>query len=172
MAQRGGKSRRTRLLLLAAACAALSGLLVPATGAARNPAVDQYTANLPTAGGPKSPGGNPPQANPDSLPQGTDSALKGQNGDLLAQVATSRELGAPNGGNGSSSDESNSSGKDSGGGSVHDALAGTGRGVPAVATETADSGPGLWLIAALAAITGLAAFLFIRRRRASSGPSE
>lgn len=163
MAQRVGKSRHTRLLLLAAACMALSALAAPATAGARDPAVDQYTANLPTAGGPQSPGGHAPQAEPGSLPPGTSGALKGKEGRLLAQVATSPDLGAPSG--------KGLHGSNSGSGPA--GLAGTGRGVPAVASESAGSGPALALIAALAAIAGLAGFMFLRRRRrASSGRFE
>src|SRR6188768_3204397 len=69
----------------------------PATAAvASPPAVDQYTQHLPTAGvGSGTPGKTPPVARLDLLPPKTRAALAGPEGQLLAQIATARGLGAP-----------------------------------------------------------------------------
>ncbi|MFL5906586.1 MAG: hypothetical protein ACJ75Z_03180 [Solirubrobacterales bacterium] len=86
-------SRTTALAL--AALAALATLVI-AGAASAAPAVDEYGANLPTAGGNKSQGTAIPQAQPEQLPPAVARRISGaSNGKQLSAVATAKELGAP-----------------------------------------------------------------------------
>jgi hypothetical protein len=129
----------------------------PATAAvASPPAVDQYTQHLPTAGGGSgAPGETPPVARLDLLPSKTRAALSGPDGQLLAQIATAKGLGAP-ALNAPTSNPKGSSEQSVGGR----------RGVVAVVTDTAGTGASLALIGALAVIALPGAWnRFFGRRR-------
>ena len=122
----------------------------PATAAvASPPAVDQYTQHLPTAGlGSSAPNVAPPVARLDLLPSKTRAALSGPDGQLLAQIATARGLGAPATAPASNGDS------------------GTHHGLVAAAADTAGTGATLALIGALAVIAVPGAWnRFSRRRR-------
>ena len=81
--------------LVTAGLAALAALLI-ASSASAAPAVDEYGANLPTAGGHKSQGTGVPQAQPQQLPPSVAKRIDhASNGKELAAVATSHQLGAP-----------------------------------------------------------------------------
>ena len=81
--------------LVTAGLAALAALLI-ASSASAAPAVDEYGANLPTAGGHKSQGTAVPQAQPQQLPPSVAKRIsEASNGKELAAVATSHQLGAP-----------------------------------------------------------------------------
>lgn len=127
----------------------------PATAAvASPPAVDQYTQHLPTAGvGSGAPGATPPVARLNLLPRDTRAALaSGPKGQLLAQIATARGLGAPA-----------LNAPTANGGSPARA---THRGLVTVVTGTAGTGASLALLGALAVIAVPGAWnRFFRRRR-------
>jgi hypothetical protein len=131
----------------------------PATAAvASPPAVDQYTQHLPTAGGGSgAPGETPPVARLGLLPSKTQAALSGPDGQLLAQIATAKGLGAP---------ALNAPTSTSKGGSKQSESVGGSRGFVAVVTDTAGTGASLALIGALAVIALPGAWnrLFGRRR--------
>jgi hypothetical protein len=60
------------------------------------PAVDEYGANLPSAGGDKTPGAGVPRGEPEKLPPTIAEQLdRSSKGKELAAVATSEQLGAP-----------------------------------------------------------------------------
>jgi hypothetical protein len=125
----------------------------PATAAvASPPAVDQYTQHLPTAGvGSGTPGSATPVARLNLLPSKTRAALSGPDGQLLAQIATARGLGAP----AAASDSNGDSG-----------APGARHGFVTVVADTAGTGASLALIAALAVIAAPVAWnRFFRRRR-------
>src|SRR4051812_25899749 len=90
-----GKSMNTsRRLVLLAATASL--MLLPAGHASAAPAVDEYGANLPTAGGHKSQGTSVPKANPEQLPPSVAKSLNNSpDAKKLKAVATADALGAP-----------------------------------------------------------------------------
>src|SRR5215210_3624629 len=178
MRQSGGKSRQM-LLTVVALCTAVGALALSATAAGSSPAVDQYTAGLPTANGPKSPGGDSPSGHPGDLPADTRHQLSGAEDRQLAQIATASELGAPqpNSEAAGSTDANGSSqggtkGSSSGGPGPSDVVASTERGLPAAAASSAGSDDGFALLAVLAAIAllGLGTAALIRRRR--SQPRE
>src|SRR5438876_10624364 len=160
--QGGGKSKRMRNLLIVG-CAAIAALSLPAAAGAHPSGVDQYTQYLPGAGGPQTPSGNPPTARPDLLPPQTRAALSGTDGRELVQIATATGLGAPAvvgtaaAGSGHSSGSPGAAGSAAGTGSGAGpaAVAGSGRSLPAAVADTAGSGPGVALIAALVAIVAL-----------------
>jgi hypothetical protein len=130
----------------------------PATAAvASPPAVDQYTQHLPTAGvGSGTPGSAPPVARLNLLPSKTRAALSGPNGQLLAQIATARGLGAPAAASDSTASDSNG---DSG-------APGARHGFVTAVADTAGTGATLALIGALAVIAAPVAWnRFFRRRR-------
>jgi hypothetical protein len=133
-------------------------LAAPTTAAvASPPAVDQYTQHLPTAGSGSSPAGDePPVAQPGLLPSKTQAALTGPDGQLLAQIATSSDLGAPAPtGSAGSGAGTGTSGKD--------------RGVATVVADTAGTGSSLTLIGALGGIAFVGAWnRHFRRRRSSA----
>lgn len=90
-----GKSMSRFAALVTVGLAALAALLI-ATSASAAPAVDEYGANLPTAGGHKSQGTGVPQAQPQQLPPSVAKRIgDARNGKELAAVATSDQLGAP-----------------------------------------------------------------------------
>jgi hypothetical protein len=140
---------RSRLWTGAAAVAAVSViLLAPATALASQPAVDEYTLRLPTAQGSSHPN-TAPTVNPEELPPGVAARLSSsKDGVTLEQIATSRELGAP---------------KPSGKGP--ELAPPDDRGVVAAAATAVGDSSGLFLIAALIAVTLLA--IFTRRGRQS-----
>ena len=135
-------------------------LAAPAAAAvASPPAVDQYTQHLPTAGGGSSPAGDrPPVAQPGLLPGKTLAALSGPDGQLLAQIATAPDLGAP--------PPPASAERGAGTG-----VSGTGRGVATVVADTAGTGSSLALIAALVGIAIAGAWNRLSGRRRSSTDS-
>lgn len=133
-------------------------LAAPTTAAvASPPAVDQYTQHLPTAGSGSRPAGDePPVAQPGLLPSKTQAALSGPDGQLLAQIATSADLGAPA--------STGSAGRGAGTRS-----SGNGRGVATVVADTAGTGSSLTLIGALVGIAVAGAWnRFSKRRRSSA----
>jgi hypothetical protein len=140
-------------------------LAAPAASAvASPPAVDQYTQHLPTAGGTSTAGEETPVAHPGQLPSKTQAALSGPEGQVLAQIATAPSLGAP-----TPTDSAKP-------GAVSAAGAGTGasvdsRSLGTVVTDTAGTGPSLFLIGALVGIAVAGAWRFFRRRGSSSQPS-
>jgi hypothetical protein len=142
-------------------------LAAPATAAvARPPAVDQYTQHLPTAGGTSTAGEEAPVAHPEQLPSKTQAALSGPEGQVLAQIATAPSLGAP-----TPTDSAKPRPA-----AVSTAGAGTGasvdsRSLGTVVTDTAGTGPSLFLIGALAGIAVAGAWRFFRRRGSSSQAS-
>ncbi len=132
-------------------------LAAPTTAAvASPPAVDQYTQHLPTAGGGSSPTGDtPPVAQPGLLPSKTQAALSGPDGQLLAQIATASDLGAP------APTGSAERGADR--------TSGNGRAVATVVADTAGTGSSLALIGALVAIAAAGVWnRFSGRRRSSA----
>ena len=185
MRQSGGKSRQMHLTVVAL-CTAVGALALSATAAGSSPAVDQYTAGLPTANGPKSPGGDSPSGHPGDLPADTRHQLSGAEDRQLAQIATASELGAPqpnsepagstdaNGSSqgGTKGSSSESTDGPSGGPGPSDVVASTERGLPAAAASSAGSDDGFALLAVLAAIAllGLGTAVLVRRRR--SQPRE
>ena len=126
----------------------------PATAAvASPPAVDQYTQHLPGAGGVSTPPSEgTPVARPELLPSKTQADLSGHNGQLLAQIATARDLGAPALTR-----------------SARGAAAGARRGFASVVADTAGTAPSLALIGALVVIAVPGAWIRFTRRRRSSG---
>ena len=129
------------------------------------PAVDQYTQHLPTAGGGSPAGGEAPVAQPGLLSSKTQAALSGRDGQLLAQIATARVLGAP--------ERSGSAGRGAAGAAAGAGTptSGEGRGLATVVSDTAGTGPSLALIGALVGIAAAGAWRFFRRRGSSSQPS-
>jgi hypothetical protein len=129
---------------------------VPAA-VASPPAVDQYTQHLPTAGGgSRPPGDEPPVAQPGLLPSQTQAALSGPDGQLLAQIATSPNLGAP--------PPTDSAEAGAGTGTSRN-----GRGVATVVADTAGTGSSLALIGVLFGIAVAGAWnRFSGRRRSSA----
>jgi hypothetical protein len=132
-------------------------LAAPATPAAgAPPAVDQYTQHLPTAGGGANAGpagGNTPQARLDLLPKKTLAALKGPDGDLLAQIATAQDLGAPG-----------SAGRGA------DLTSGEDRGFVGAVVNTLGTGPVLILLVAIIGVAVAGPLNQAARRRRSSAP--
>jgi hypothetical protein len=131
--------RRCRLIWVTVIVAVLAA---PATAAvASPPAVDQYTQHLPNAGGGSTPGdGGTPVARLALLSKEAQAALSsadgpGRDGQLLAQIATARDLGAPQT-------------ADAGAG----VASGDEQGFATVVADTAVSAPGLLLIGALGGI--------------------
>ena len=124
------------------------------------PAVDQYTQHLPTAGeGSRPAGEKAPQAELAQLPGETQAELSSDSdGQLLAQIATSPELGAPQ----------DTGSADRGAGSGPAArTSGNGRGLATVVADTAGTGPSLALAGALVGIALVGAWNRIRHRRSS-----
>jgi hypothetical protein len=136
-------------------------LAAPATVAvASPPAVDQYTQHLPTAGGGSSPAGDEaPVAQPGLLPSQTQGALSGPDGQLLAQIATSPDLGAPA--------PTGSAGPGAAAG-AETGTSGKGRGVATVVADTAGTGSSLALMGALVGIAVAGAWNRLSGRRRSS----
>src|SRR3954452_4074799 len=90
-----GKSMSRSAALVTAGLAALAALVI-ASPASAAPAVDEYGADLPTAGGHKSQGSSPPQSHPEQLPPAVAKKLRSSDkGKELAALATAGELGAP-----------------------------------------------------------------------------
>jgi hypothetical protein len=138
-------------------------LAAPATAAvASPPAVDQYTQHLPTAGGTSTAGEETPVAHPGQLSSKTQAALSGPEGQVLAQIATAPSLGAPTPTNSAKPSPTAGAGT---GASVDSRSLGT------VVTDTAGTGPSLFLIGALAGIAVAGAWRFFRRRGSSSQAS-
>jgi hypothetical protein len=129
---------------------------VPAA-VASPPAVDQYTQHLPTAGGGSSPAGDEaPVAQPGLLPGQTQAALSGPDGQLLAQIATSPDLGAP----------PPTASAEAGAGT---GTSRNGRGVATVVADTAGTGSSLALFGVLSGIAVAGAWnRFSARRRSSA----
>ena len=151
--------RRCRLIWVTAIVAVLAA---PATAAvASPPAVDQYTQHLPDAGGGSSPSsGGTPVARPGLLPGKTQADLSGHNGQLLAQIATARDLGAP-----ATAGRRASAAAQAGTG----ATSGDEQAFATVAADTALSAPGLILIGTLGGIALLGGWTRSIRRGRSSG---
>ena len=145
--------RRRWSLIWAAVAVAVVG--APTSAAvATPPAVDQYTQHLPTAGDGSRPAGEKaPEAELALLPKETVSDLDGPDGQLLAQIATSPQLGAPK------SDGS----ADRGG-----ATSGNNRGLATVVADTAGAGPSLALASALIGIAFAGGWNRLRSRRSST----
>jgi hypothetical protein len=139
-------------------------LAAPAAAAvASPPAVDQYTQHLPTAGGGSSPAGDkPPVAQPGLLPGKTLAALSGPDGQLLAQIATASDLGAP---------PPPASAQRGAGPGAGTRVSGPGRGVATVVADTAGTGSSLALIGALVGIAIAGAWNRLSGRRRSSTDS-
>jgi len=130
-----------------------------AAAVASPPAVDQYTQHLPTAGGGSSPAGDEaPVAQPGLLPGKTLAALSGSDGQLLAQIATAPDLGAP----------ASPASAEPGTGTR---TSGNDRGVATVVAETAGTGSSLALIGALVGIAVAGAWNRLSGRRRSSADS-
>jgi len=128
-------------------------LAAPATAAmACPPAVDQYTEHLPGAGGCSGPAnGATPVARSGLLSDKTLATLSGPDGQLLAQIATARDLGAPA--------VRRSAGE--GAGTSDD-----GRGFPIAAAATVGTAPALALFGALGIIALAGGWTrYIRRGR-------
>jgi hypothetical protein len=127
-------------LIWAVALAAMSAILVaPASALASQPAVDEYTLRLPTAQGDAHPSSAPAINTSELSPAVAHRLETMKDGVTLAQIATSRELGAP---------------KPSGHPSAE--VDSGGRGVVTAAFAAAGDGSGLLLVAALIAIAVLA----------------
>jgi hypothetical protein len=143
------RQSRSRLWTGAVALAAMSAiLLAPATALASQPAVDEYTLRLPTAQGSSHPN-TTPTVNPQELPPAVVARLaSSKDGVTLEQIATSRELGAP---------------KPAGKAAAADVAPADDRGVVAAAFTAVGDSSGLFLLAALIAVTLLA--IFTRRGR-------
>jgi hypothetical protein len=138
------------------------------TAVASPPAVDQYTTHLPGAGGNSGlASSSAPVAQPGQLPASVRADLSGQDGQVLALIATAPGLGAPavthGGGEASGSN---------GNGSLATPAAVEGASAsPALTTAVADaagSPQGLALLGVLAAIGVAAAGVRLVRRRRSS----
>jgi hypothetical protein len=118
--------------------------------------VDQYTQHLPTAGDGSRPAGEKaPVAELALLPSETVADLSGPDGQLLAQIATSPQLGAPQ-----------DTGSADRGGAAR--TSGNDRGLATVVTDTAGAGSSLALAGALVGITLAGAWNRLFRRRRSS----
>jgi hypothetical protein len=145
------RHRRCRLIWVTVIVAVLAAPATPAV--ASPPAVDQYTQHLPEAGGGAGPAsGEAPVARPELLPSKTVKALNGgRDGQLLAQIATARDLGAP-----------------AAVGAGTGVTSGDGRGFASAVAHTAGTGPSLALIGALAGIALAGGIRFIRRGRSSA----
>jgi hypothetical protein len=118
--------------------------------------VDQYTQHLPTAGDGSRPAGEKaPVAELALLPSETVADLSGPDGQLLAQIATSPQLGAP---------------QDTGSADRRGATrtSGNDRGLATVVADTAGTGSSLALAGALVGITVAGAWNRLFRRRRSS----
>jgi hypothetical protein len=146
--------RRCRLIWVTVIVAVLAA---PATAAvASPPAVDQYTQHLPEAGGGSGPAsGDTPIARPELLPRKTVADLSGHDGQLLAQIATARDLGAP------AHIRSTRPGAGTGT-SVGD------HGFATVVADTGVSAPGLVLIGVLGGIALAGGWTRFSRRRSSA----
>jgi hypothetical protein len=124
---------------------------VPAA-VASPPAVDQYTQHLPSAGGGQGPANSAPDAHLGLLPAKTQAELSATpDGELLAQIATAPALGAAT----PSAAEA----------ARHQAAVGAvkRRGLAAVVSDSAGSGPSLALLGALVGIVVAGAWKRIRR---------
>jgi hypothetical protein len=158
MRQGGGKSRcrgRTTALIAATAIATLS---LTGTAPAQGPAVDEYKLRLPDAKGGRSLGPEEPQARPSALPAEVRAGLKGSSeGPLLTEIATARELGAPQSVPSTASAQPISGAEDGP----------EGRGFLSAALSTLGDPLALLLIAALI-VTGILAWIGARRRRAET----
>ena len=145
--------RRCRVVWVTVIVAVLAA---PATAAvASPPAVDQYTQHLPQAGGGPAPSdGGTPVARPELLPKETQQVLSGRDGQQLAEIATARDLGAPE-----KADK----------GSATEITAAADHGFATVVTDTAMSAPGLVLLGALGGIALAGGWSRATRGRRSSG---
>jgi hypothetical protein len=131
----------------------VSVLATPTTAAvASPPAVDQYTRHLPSAGGGSGAArGKPPVARPGLLPRKSLAALSGPDGQLLAQIATARDLGAP-----------------ARAGAGTGPTSGNDRGLATVLANGVGTGPSLALIGGLGGIAVAGVWRRFSRRRLSS----
>jgi hypothetical protein len=148
-----------RLATIAALASAVALACCSASAVASGPGVDEYTLNIPGAGGGSPLGGNPPAARLGMLPPAVRTQLSGPQGSLLALVATSPELGAPE-------NQRRSSGAP---GAKPPDLRGGSQGFPAAALRAAGDGSSLLLLGALAAIALLAVASMMRRRASLTG---
>ena len=151
--------RRRWSLIWAAVAVAVVG--APTSAAvATPPAVDQYTQHLPTAGDGSRPAGEKaPEAELALLPKETVSDLDGPDGQLLAQIATSPQLGAPKS-TGSAEPAARAGGVTR--------KSGNDRGIATVVADTAGTGPSLALAGALVGIAFAGAWNRLHRRRSST----
>jgi hypothetical protein len=157
-------ARRAAGTVLAALAAAL---LVPAAALASGPGVDEYTLNIPGAGGNHPSGGGPPTADPGSLPPRVQAQLTGPQGRLLATVATAPQLGAPRSPASDHAGSPNSSGS-GGGGQASGAAPHPDSSVPGAALRTAGDGTTLLLIAGAILVALAASGTLLRRRGAAA----
>jgi hypothetical protein len=151
-----------RLLALAAIAMAL---FVPAA-AAVPPGVDEYTLDLPGAGGDHHVDGGPTAARPGLLPGGVQAKLASSgDGALLTELATSRALGAPGG------HAQSGSGSGEGGALSASAVTGAadeGSSLPGVIINAITSSDGLPLLAFVLVAAAAGTLLALRRRRPGS----
>lgn len=155
----GWLGRRRWSLIWAALVVAV--IAAPTSAAvASPPAVDQYTQHLPTAGDGSRPAGEKaPVAELGLLPSETVADLSGPDGQLLAQIATSPELGAP---------QATGSAEPGARAGAVTRKSGNGRGLATVVADTAGTGPSLALAGALVGIAFAGAWNRLFRRRRSS----
>lgn len=145
----------------------LVALSAPAAGA-RSPGADEYTLNIPGAGGSNHPGPGPAEGDPSQLPAATQQALgTSPDGAVLGAIATSRDLGAPDregGGGGARQAAAGDPGIAPGSVAAEVADNAADRSIPAVLADAADDGSAMPLIAILVATAGAAGFVVVRRR--------
>jgi hypothetical protein len=149
-----------RVCLFIVVAVVAAAMAAPAIAVAQAPAVEQYTLQIPAAGGDKPLPGKEPSARRDLLPPDARSQLSGPEDDLLARIATAPGFGAPQ-----TDDSDTKSGGDQGEAAQSAGglgLASTERGIPAILADALGSGSGLVLLIALATIAALA--LLAQRR--------
>ncbi len=160
VSERARRASGTALAVLAAA------FLAPAAALASGPGVDEYTLNIPGAGGNHPQGGGPPTADPGSLPPQVQRQLTGPQGRLLATVATAPELGAPHPTGASGHQVSPNDGsvnQGPGGGQTQ-----PGSSVAGAALRTAGDGTTLVLLAGAILVALAASGALLRRRGAAA----
>jgi len=146
----GGSTRRRAIAMAAMATA----LAFPAAAAASGPGVDEYTLNIPGAGGNHPLGGGPPGP--------VQAQLSGPQGSLLGAVATSPALGAPRGSGRSGGGRPGGSTGSSGGQASPSTS--TGGSFTGAALRTAGDGSSLFLLGGIVALGALASGSVLRLR--------
>jgi hypothetical protein len=160
-------------------------MALPSVSWAQNPSLDQYVESVPTSHGDRSPqggagggsngghnGGNGGSTNGGtSLPPQTREQLQQQAGGdaaALEAVATNPGLGAPSKGDGGKGHESTGrTGTGTGSGATSGANSPGAVDAVATAATGGDGSTGPWLLAAIAALTGLTLAAALMRRRSS-----